>query len=54
MSSALTRRQLTAPSIPFDPDVALALQAAVRGDVAPARPETGVLAAATAGEEPPR
>lgn len=54
MSSALTRRQLTAARIPFDPEVALALQAAVRGDVAPARPETGVLAAATAGEEPPR
>jgi hypothetical protein len=54
MSSALSRRQLTAPTIPFDPDVALALQAAVRGDVAPARPEQGVLAAATAGEEPPR
>lgn len=54
MSSGLTRRQLTAPRIPIDPEVALALQAAVRGDVAPARPETGVFAAATAGEEPPR
>ncbi len=54
MSSALTRRQLTAPSIPFDPEVALVLQAVVRGDVAPTRPEAGVLAASTAGEEPPR
>lgn len=32
MSGTLTRRQLTADSIPFEPDVAFALQAALRGD----------------------
>lgn len=51
MSAALTRRQLTSPSIPFDPEVALAVRAALRGDTPLPRPETGVLAAATAGEE---
>jgi hypothetical protein len=52
MSASLTRRQLTAPSIPFEPEVALAVRAALRGDVPLPQPDTGVLAAATAGEEP--
>lgn len=54
MSAAFTHRQLTAASLPIDPEVVLALQAAIRGDVTSPRPDTGVLAAATAGEEPPR
>jgi hypothetical protein len=53
MSASLTRRQLTTGSIPVDPEVALAVQAALRGDVPLPRPDT-TLAAATAGEEPPR
>ena len=45
MSSVLSRRQLTAGSIPFEPEVAFALQAALRGDPVFAPPGTGVLAA---------
>ena len=52
MSAALTTRQLTAPSIPFDPEVGLAVQAALRGDPLGPRPDTGVLAAATAAQDP--
>ena len=48
MSAALTYRQLTAPSIPFEAEVGLAVQAALRGDPLGPRPDTGVLAAATA------
>ncbi len=48
MSAMLTRRQLTAPSIPFDTEVGLALQAALRESPSGPRPDTGVLAAATA------
>jgi hypothetical protein len=51
MSASLTRRQLTAPSIPFDTEVGLAVQAAVRGNPLGPRPDTGVLAAATAPAE---
>ena len=54
MSASFTRRQLTAPRMPFDPDVALAVRAALRGDAALPRPDTGVLTAATAAEEVPR
>lgn len=54
MSASLSRRLLTAASIPFDPEVGLAVRAALRGDTPLSRPDTGVLAAATAGEEPPR
>jgi hypothetical protein len=54
MSASLTRRQLTVGSLPFDPEVALAVRAALRGDPPLPRPDTGVLAAATAGKEPPR
>jgi len=50
MSAALTYRQLTAPSIPFETEVGLAVQAALRGDPPGPRPETGVLAAAPATE----
>lgn len=51
MSASLTYRQLTAPSIPFDAEVGLAFQAALRGDPLGPRPATGVLAAATAPGE---
>jgi hypothetical protein len=39
MSGTLTRRQLTASSIAFEPEVAFALQAALRGDPAFTVPE---------------
>jgi hypothetical protein len=46
MSGTITRRQLTAPSIAFEPEVAFALQAALRGDPVLASPaEPGVLTA---------
>jgi hypothetical protein len=46
MSGTITRRQLTAPSISFEPEVAFALQAALRGDPVFASPaEPGVLTA---------
>jgi hypothetical protein len=48
MSASLTNRQLTAPSIPVETEVGLAVQAALRGDPLGPRPDTGVLAAATA------
>jgi len=51
MSAALTYRQLTAPSIPFDIEVGLAVQAALRGDPLGPRPDTGALAAATGPED---
>jgi hypothetical protein len=51
MSPALTYRQLTAPSIPFESEVGLALQAALRGDPLAPRPDGGVLADATATED---
>jgi hypothetical protein len=54
MSASLTRRHLTAASIPVDPEVALALQSALRGEVLLPRPDTGVLAAATEAEETER
>ena len=50
MSALLTCRQLTASSIPFDAEVGLAVQAALRGDPLGPRPDTGVLASATAPE----
>ena len=54
MSAGLTTRQLTAPSIRFDPEVGLAVQAALRGDPLGPRPDTGVLAAAIAAQDPLR
>jgi hypothetical protein len=45
MSAALTYRQLTAPGIPFETEVGLAVQAALRGDPLGPRPDRGVLAA---------
>jgi len=48
MSASLTYRQLTAPSIPVETEVGLAVQAALRGDPLGPRPDTGVLASATA------
>lgn len=51
MSASLGRRQLTAPGLPIDAEVGLAMQAALRGDVPFPRPETGVLADATAEKE---
>ena len=54
MSASLTYRQLTARSIPFESEVGLALQAALRGD--PLRPRTdgAVLADATPTEDQAR
>lgn len=54
MSSGLTTSQLTSPSIPFEPEVGLAIQAALRGDPLGPRPDAGVLAASTATEDPVR
>ncbi|HYN02514.1 MAG TPA: hypothetical protein VE359_08720, partial [Vicinamibacteria bacterium] len=51
MSATLTTRQLRAPSIPFEPEVGLAVQAALRGDPLGPRPDTGVLAVAIAPEQ---
>ena len=51
MSAELTHRQLTAASLPFDTEVGLAVQAALRGDPLGPRPDTGVLAVATATED---
>jgi hypothetical protein len=45
MSAALTFRQLTASKIPFEAEVGLAVQAALRGDPLAPRPDAGVLAA---------
>jgi hypothetical protein len=45
MSGILTRRQLTADSISFEPEVGFALQAALRGDPVVAPPGTGSLIA---------
>jgi hypothetical protein len=45
MSRSLSRRQLTAGSIAFEPEVAFALQAALRGDPVFAPPGTGSLIA---------
>jgi len=50
MSGSFSRRQLTAESIPFEPEVAFALQAALRGEPVFAPPGTGVLAAAALPE----
>ena len=50
MSATFTTRQLTAPSIPFEPEVGLAFRAALRGDPPGSRPDTGVLAVGTAPE----
>jgi hypothetical protein len=50
MSASLSYRQLSAVSLPFDAEVGLAVQAALRGDPLGPRPDTGVLAAATAPE----
>jgi hypothetical protein len=54
MSATLTRRQLVAARMPFDPEVALAVRAALRGDTLSPRPDQGVLAAVGAGAGPPR
>jgi hypothetical protein len=50
MSALLSYRQLTASTIPFDAEVGLAVQAALRGDPLGPRPDTGVFAAATTPE----
>jgi hypothetical protein len=51
MSARLTRRQLTAHTIPVELEVSLAVQAALRGEPSAAGPGTGVVAAAAIGEE---
>ena len=50
MSATFTTRQLTAPSIPFEPEVGLAVRAALRGDPPGSRPDSGVLAVGTTPE----
>ncbi len=50
MSETLTRRQLTADSISFEPEVAFALQAALRGDPVFVPPGASVLAASAQGQ----
>ena len=54
MSGRLSRRQLTAASIPVDPEVALALQAALRDDHVVAPLAAGVLAADAQAQEKDR
>jgi hypothetical protein len=54
MSGSLSRRQLTAASIPVDLEVALALQAALRGDHVVAPSAAGVLAANAQAQEKDR
>jgi hypothetical protein len=54
MSAKLTRRQLTAATLPVDPEVGLAVQAAMRGEPSLPRAVTATLAAATAGQEDER
>jgi hypothetical protein len=50
MSMALTRRQLTAPTLSFDPEVGVAVRAALRGEP-PLPAGRGVVASAAAGAE---
>jgi len=51
MSARLTRRQLTAAALPIDPEVGLAVRAALRGEPSLSAADAGVLAAAAAGKE---
>lgn len=51
MSEKLTRRQLTAVTLPVAPEIGLAVRAALRGEPSLPAPDTGILAAATAGKE---
>jgi len=50
MAATLSRRQLTAATISFEPDVAFALQAALRSEPGTAPVRMGVVAAAAARE----
>jgi hypothetical protein len=50
MAEKLTCRQLTRPTLTFDPEVGLAVRAALRGEPSLAPSDAGTLAAATAGE----
>jgi hypothetical protein len=51
MSAKLTCRQLSAATLPVDPEVGVAVRAVVRGEPSRAPADAGTLAAATAGEE---
>jgi hypothetical protein len=51
MSAKLTCRQLTRPTLTFDPEVGLAVRAALRGEPSLPPAGAGTLAAATAAEE---
>lgn len=51
MSARLTRRQLTAAALPIDPEVGLAVRAALRGEPSLSAADAGVLAAAAAASE---
>ncbi len=51
MSAKLTRRQLNASTLPIDPEVGLAVRAALRGEPSLPPADTDVLAAATASRE---
>jgi hypothetical protein len=54
MSARLDRAMLTAPSIPIDPEVGLALRAALTGVRTAAQPDDAVLAVESALTEPRR
>jgi hypothetical protein len=54
MSATLSRRQLVAANLPVDPEVGLAVRAALRGEPSLPRADPGVLVAATAGKESER
>lgn len=51
MSTRLTRRQLTAVRVPIDPEVGLAVRAALRGEPSLAPADAGLVAAAAAARE---
>ena len=54
MSARLSRRQLTAASLPVEAEVVLAVRAALRGDPTPPPAGSGTLAAAAAEQETER
>ena len=51
MSASLSHRQLTAASMAFDPAVAAAVRAALRGEAPPTQPGSRTLATATVAKE---
>jgi hypothetical protein len=51
VAAILSRRQLTAATLPVDPEVSLSVRAFLRGEPSLPRADAGALAAATAGKE---